>query len=176
MAAAGPPEPWSDRRGPQPATGVPCRARPDLAPSAAKPPFRRRPNGAKIARDLPPRRTSLGPPVTQPFAGAARGDARDGAGSRPRLSARPGVRRAALTVAVLLAVGAAHLAGNDAASARPAAADPELARLLRSMALIKAAMAAAAVWLADRLLRLPLGTGLAAGIVLAVAAWPRRRS
>ena len=33
---------------------------------------------------------------------------------RPRFSARPGVRRAALAVAVLLAVAAAHLAGNDA--------------------------------------------------------------
>ena len=90
-------------------------------------------------------------------------------GSRPRLSARPGVRRAALTVAVLLAVAAAHLAGNDAESARLAAADPELARLLRAMAFIKAAMAVAAVWLADRLLRRPLGAGLALGIVLAAA-------
>jgi hypothetical protein len=88
---------------------------------------------------------------------------------RPRFSARPGVRRAALAVAVLLAVAAAHLAGNDAESARLAAADPELPRLLRAMALIKAAMAVAAVWLADRLLRRPLGAGLALGIVLAAA-------
>jgi hypothetical protein len=83
---------------------------------------------------------------------------------------RTPIRRVALAAAVLLAAGAAHLVGDDDASARAAAADPELARLLRSMALTKAAMAAAAVWLADRLLRLPLGTGLAAGIVSAVAA------
>jgi hypothetical protein len=38
------------------------------------------------------------------------------------------------------------------------------------MALTKASMAAAAVWLADRLLsRVPLGPGLAAGLVAAVA-------
>jgi hypothetical protein len=90
-------------------------------------------------------------------------------GPRPRLSPRPGVRRAALAVAVLLAVAVAHLAGNDAESARLAAADPELARLIRAMAFIKAAMAAAAVWLADRLLRRPLGAGLALGILLAAA-------
>jgi hypothetical protein len=86
---------------------------------------------------------------------------------RQRMSARPPARRAALTVAVLLAIAVAHLAADDAASA--ATADPELARLLRAMALIKASMAAAAAWLADRLLRCPLGPGLAAGLVAAVA-------
>ena len=71
---------------------------------------------------------------------------------------------------VLLAVAAAHLLGDDAASARAAAADPELAWLLRAMALTKATMAVAAVWLADRLLlRVPLGAGLAAGLVGAAA-------
>jgi TPR repeat protein len=79
-----------------------------------------------------------------------------------------GRRRAALAAAVLLAVAAAHLAADGDASAR-AAADPELARLLRAMAFIKASMAAAAVWLADRLLRQPLPAGLAAGLVLAVS-------
>jgi hypothetical protein len=87
---------------------------------------------------------------------------------RQRTSARPPARRAALAVAVLLAVAVAHLAADDAASAA-AAADPELARLLRAMALIKASMAAAAAWLADRLLRCPLGPGLAAALVAAVA-------
>src|ERR687886_1833853 len=42
--------------------------------------------------------------------------------------------------------------GDDGGWARAAAADPELAWLLRAMALTKACMAAAAVWLADRLL------------------------
>ncbi|GAA0579326.1 hypothetical protein GCM10009416_17160 [Craurococcus roseus] len=79
-------------------------------------------------------------------------------------------RRAALAVAVLLAVTAAHLAADGEASARAVAADPELARLLRAMAVLKASMAGAAVWLADRLLRQPLPAGLAAGLVLAVAA------
>jgi hypothetical protein len=75
---------------------------------------------------------------------------------RHRASERPRSRRAALAAAVLLAVAVAHLAGDDAASARAAAADPELTRLLRAMAFTKAAMAAGAVWLADRLLRRPL--------------------
>jgi hypothetical protein len=88
---------------------------------------------------------------------------------RQRMSARPPARRAALAVAVLLAVAVAHLAADDAASTAAAAADPELARLLRAMALIKASMAAAAAWLADRLLRCPLGPGLAAALVAAVA-------
>jgi thiol:disulfide interchange protein len=70
---------------------------------------------------------------------------------------------------VLLAVAAAHFAADGEASARAVAADPELARLLRAMAFLKASMAAAAVWLADRLLREPLPTALAAGLVLAVA-------
>lgn len=80
-------------------------------------------------------------------------------------------RRAALAAAVLVAVATAHLAADHEASARFAAADPELANLLRAMALIKGGMAAAAVWLADRLLlRLPaLGAGLAACLVLAVS-------
>jgi hypothetical protein len=78
-------------------------------------------------------------------------------------------RRAALAAAVLLAVAAAHFAADGEASARAVAADPELARLLRAMAFLKASMAAAAVWLADRLLREPLPTALAAGLVLAVA-------
>lgn len=82
---------------------------------------------------------------------------------------RPGSRRAALAVTVLLAVAAAHFAADDAASARAAAADPELARLLRAMAFAKAAMAAAAVWLADRLLRRPLPSGLALGLILVAA-------
>ena len=79
-------------------------------------------------------------------------------------------RRAALAAAVLIAAAAAHLAADGEASARAVAADPELASLLRSMAFLKASMAAAAVWLADRLLREPLPAGLAAGLVLAVAA------
>jgi hypothetical protein len=89
---------------------------------------------------------------------------------RQRAAARPAVRRAALAVSVLLAVAVAHLAADGAASAGAVAADPELARLLRAMALIKASMAAAAVWLADRLLlRCSLGPGLAAGLVSTVA-------
>jgi len=88
----------------------------------------------------------------------------------PQVSARPPARRAALAVSVLLAVAVAHFAADASASANAVAADPELARLLRAMALIKASMAAAAVWLADRLLlRCPLGPGLVAGLVSAVA-------
>jgi hypothetical protein len=92
------------------------------------------------------------------------------AGSTQRLRlSPPSARRAALVVAVVLAVAVAHFATDGAASARAVAADPELARLLRAMALIKASMAAAAAWIAGRLLREPVGTGLAAGLVLAVA-------
>jgi len=79
------------------------------------------------------------------------------------------LRRAALAGAVAIAVASAHLFADGAASAGAVAADPELARLLRAMALIKASMAAAAAWLAHRLLREPLGPGLAAGLVAAVA-------
>lgn len=77
--------------------------------------------------------------------------------------------RVALAAAVLVAMAAAYLWGDDLASARAVAADPELAWLLRAMAFTKAAMAAAAVWLADRLLRLPLGAALASGLVAASA-------
>jgi hypothetical protein len=122
---------------------------------------------ARLTRSFPP-----GPLAATP-AGEGRNDGgRDGGAPtlpRHRASGRFRARRAALAVAVLLAVAVAHLAGDDAESARAAAADPELARLLRAMALTKAAMAAASVWLADRLLRRPLGAGLAAGIVAAVA-------
>jgi len=79
------------------------------------------------------------------------------------------VRRAALAIAVTLAVAIAHLAADDTASARAGAADPELARLLRVMAFTKAAMAAAAVWLVDRLLRRPLGSVLAACLAATAA-------
>jgi hypothetical protein len=79
------------------------------------------------------------------------------------------VRRAALAIAVMLAVAIAHLAADDTASARAGAADPELARLFRVMAFTKAAMAAAAVWLVDRLLRRPLGSVLAACLGATVA-------
>lgn len=79
------------------------------------------------------------------------------------------LQRAVLAASVIAAVALAHLASDPAASAQAVAADPELARLLRAMALIKGSMAVAAVWLADRLLRERLGTGLAAGLVLAAA-------
>jgi hypothetical protein len=82
---------------------------------------------------------------------------------------RPGMRCAALAIAVTLAVAIAHLAADDTASARAGAADPELARLLRVMAFTKAAMAAAAVWLVDRLLRRPLGSVLAACLAATAA-------
>jgi hypothetical protein len=108
---------------------------------------------ARLTRSFPP-----AAPVATPVPAA-----------RPSAPVRPPLRRAALAAAVLVAVAAAHLAGDDAASAHAAAADPELAWLLGAMALTKASMAAAAVWLADRLLREPLPTALAAGLVLAVA-------
>jgi hypothetical protein len=117
---------------------------------------------ARLSPFFPP-----GPPKATPVPAAAAAAAQP---SRHPASARPPLRRAALAGTVLLALAAAHLAGNDAASAHAAAADPELAWLLRSMALTKAAMAAAAVWLADRLLRLPIGAALAAGLVTAAAA------
>jgi hypothetical protein len=110
---------------------------------------------ARLDRRFPPGPLAATPAV--PAAGS----------SSPTRSAAP---RAALAVSVLLAVVVAHFAADGEASARAVAADPELARLLRAMAFIKASMAAAAVWLADRLLRhQPLGAGLAAGLVAAVA-------
>jgi hypothetical protein len=119
---------------------------------------------ARLTRSFPP-----GPLAATP-AGAGGGAPlpRQLASERPS-SERPRLRRAALAAAVLLAVAVAHLAGDDAASARAAAADPELARLLRAMAFTKAAMAAAAVWLADRLLRRPLPSWLAAGLIASAA-------
>lgn len=112
---------------------------------------------ARLTRNFPPGPSTASPVPAVPAA-------------RRPLLARPSSRRAALAAAVLLAVAVAHLSANGAASARAAAADPELAWLLRSMALTKAAMAAAAVWLADRLLlRVSLGPGLTAGLVAAAA-------
>ena len=112
---------------------------------------------ARLNRAFPP-----GPLAASPVPDAARPARRRVSGSA--------VRRAALAVAVAAAVAAAHFLADGAALAQAVAADPELARLLRAMALIKGAMAVAAVWLADRLLRERLGAGLAAGLVLAVAA------
>ena len=115
---------------------------------------------ARLSRDFPP-----GP--------LAATTARPGA-RLPTLE-RLGVRRAALAVAVLLAVAIAHLAADDTASARAAAADPEFARLLRAMAFTKAAMAAAAVWLADRLLRRPWAPSSLLAWSRRWRPWPRRR-
>jgi hypothetical protein len=109
---------------------------------------------SRLTRSFPPGPLAVSPAAAAPL----------------RLSERAPARRAALAASVLLAVAVAQFAADGPASAAAVAADPELARLLRAMALIKASMAAAAVWLADRLLlRCPLGSGLAAGLVPAVA-------
>jgi pyruvate/2-oxoglutarate dehydrogenase complex dihydrolipoamide acyltransferase (E2) component len=121
---------------------------------------------SRLTRDFPPAPLAASP---APAAAAAAAAAVTPLPRRGPLASPSVRRRAALAGAVLFAVAVAHLAADDAASARAAAADPELAWLLRAMALTKAAMAAAAAWLADRLLRRPLGPGLAAGLISATA-------
>src|SRR5271166_4619541 len=76
--------------------------------------------------------------------------------------------RGVLIGLAVLAGGLAVLLANGAASAGAAAeAGPELARLLRLMAIVKAAMALAALWLIDWRLRQPASLRLSALYVTA---------
>ncbi len=78
--------------------------------------------------------------------------------------------RLLLAGAVLLAAVAGAYLSADAASAQAArAAGPELARLLQAMAVLKAVMAAGAVWLVDWRLRYAARPALVAAYVLASA-------
>ena len=82
-------------------------------------------------------------------------------------SSRP--LRVVLLVAVALAVALAHLLGQGEAAVRAAAADPELTRLLRGMAALKAGLALSAVCLVAWRLGYPAGTRLVVGLVAAAA-------
>lgn len=78
--------------------------------------------------------------------------------------------RGVLAVAVVAAVAVAFVAAHDGASVRAAAgAGPDLTRVLRFMALAKAALAAGALWAADRRLRHPATPVAAAAWIAACA-------
>lgn len=80
------------------------------------------------------------------------------------------VHRGVLAVAVMSAVVAAVVAAHDGAAARAAAlTGPELTRVLRFMALVKAALATGALWWADRRLRHPATPVVAAAWIAACA-------
>jgi hypothetical protein len=87
------------------------------------------------------------------------------------LAASPAALRALLCAGCLAAVAAAAWLGQPAATLQ---ADPELARLLRGMALIKAALVLAAValllWRFGRPLRRPAAIAYLAGAWLAAGA------
>lgn len=92
-----------------------------------------------------------------------------GAAPTPTPRVRPGAR-VAHALAVVLAVAAAHLASSDAAPA----ADPDLALLMRGMALTKALMALAALGLVGWRLRVgavrvPVLLGLVAASAMLAA-------
>jgi len=91
----------------------------------------------------------------------------------PPLAARAATSwppRLLLAGAVLLAAVAGAYLSADAASAQAArAAGTELARLLQAMAVLKAVMAAGAVWLVDWRLRYAARPALAAAYGLATA-------
>ena len=82
-----------------------------------------------------------------------------------RRAASPRLSRAALLAAVGLAVAAAHLAGGGEAAARAVTADPELTRLLRGMAVLKAGLTLAAVGLVAWRVGYPTSPRLLAGLV-----------
>ena len=91
------------------------------------------------------------------------------AASLPVQRAVPRRARAALAVAVGLAIIIAHLLGQGDASARAVAADPELAQLLRGMAILKAGLTVGAVSLVAWRLGYPAGLRLTAGLIAAAA-------
>lgn len=86
-------------------------------------------------------------------------------------SALPAPRyRIALVIAVALAAVAGIVAGQDAASAHAVqVAGPDLTRLLRLMAAVKAAMALGATWLAWWRLGYPASLRVAAACIVACA-------
>lgn len=92
--------------------------------------------------------------------------ARIAAGTPSRADrAAPAVPYRAALVAVVAAATVAGfaLAGGDAAAGAPQAADTELTRLLRMMALLKLSIVAGAAWLVDwRLRQPPVGAPVAA--------------
>ena len=102
-------------------------------------------------------------------------DLRASAVPSPAFDRRPGRRaaarsyRPALIAAVLLAAVAAFAIGHDPAAHGAASADAELARLLRFMAVLKAAMALAALWLVDWRLRFAASPRLAMAYIAALA-------
>ena len=91
------------------------------------------------------------------------------AASLPVQRATPRRARAALAVAVGLALVSAHLLAQGDASARAVAADPELAHLLRGMALLKAGLTVGAVSLVAWRLGHPASLRLTAGLIAAAA-------
>jgi hypothetical protein len=98
------------------------------------------------------------------------------AASRPTAALSPGAARAVLAAAILAAVASAVLAtGPEAAARAVAASGADLTRLLRAMALLKAAMAAgliaAAVWRLGAAVTLPWLAAYAAACA-AMAAGP----
>lgn len=92
------------------------------------------------------------------------------AASSPAQTAMPpALARTALFVAVALAVGLAHGLGQGEAATRAAAADPELTRLLRGMAVLKAGLALAVAALVAWRLTYPASRRLAAGLITAAS-------
>lgn len=77
--------------------------------------------------------------------------------------------RVALVAAVALAIALAQVLGHGEAAARAAAADPELTRMLRGMAALKAGLALGAVCLVAWRLGYPASARLAAGLIAAAA-------
>lgn len=81
----------------------------------------------------------------------------------------PRLARFALIASVALSITLAHLLGHGEMADRAAAADPELARLLRGMAALKAGIALAAVGLVAWRLAYPSSLRFAGGLVSAAA-------
>lgn len=84
-------------------------------------------------------------------------------------AASPLLARAVLVAAVALAIALAQFLGQGEAAARAALADPELTRLLRGMAVLKAGLALGAVCLVAWRLAYPASLRLAAGLIAAAA-------
>ena len=86
-----------------------------------------------------------------------------------RRAASPRSSHVALLVAVGLAVAVAHLLGGGEVAARVAAADPELTRLLRGMAVLKAGLTLAVVGLVAWRVDHPASPRLLAGLIASAA-------
>ena len=91
--------------------------------------------------------------------------------NRPALAAPRLPTRAILVAALALGAIAGYAATSTTESAQAVAnAGDELTRLLRAMALIKLALVAGAVWLADWRFRFPAHPALKAGYAISLAA------